>query len=226
MAVMTRSSSAKKVVHKAAAVKVTKPSGGGRVSWDDRFDQLVAYKNEHGHANPLKRNGQLGKWCDNQRARFQFLHQYQINKLSKLGFQFCLRNSNKKPKKYLTWDDRFDQLVAYKNEHGHANPLNREGQLGTWCDNQRRLFQDKMKNVRKNRLIHPRQIKKLAAIGFLFKRGKGPQQRANLLVRPVLQAWTDMPALPDMPNFPDMQSLSSLVILPEGEPPVSNVIAV
>jgi hypothetical protein len=166
MAVTTRSTSAKKVVSKAVAVKVTHSSGGQCVSWDDRFNQLVVYKNEHGHANPPKREGQLGLWVANQRAIFQrtlqngnrVLHHYQIKKLSTIGFQFCLRNKKPKMKKLLKWDDRYNQLVAYKNELGHANPLRREGQLGTWCDNQRTSFQDKMNNVSKNGLIHQYQI--------------------------------------------------------------------
>jgi hypothetical protein len=152
---VTRSSSAKKVVRKAVAVKVTKSSGGRRVSWDDCYNQLFALREKEGHCCPLW-STTLGKWCNNQRAKFQatfqdsnrVLYQYQIEKLSKLGFQFCLRN--KKPKKILKWDDRYDELVVYKNEHGHANPLQREGQLGTWCDNQRKLFQNNMNKVSKN----------------------------------------------------------------------------
>jgi hypothetical protein len=42
---VTRSSSAKKVVRKAVAVKVTQSSGGKRVSWDDRYNQLFALRN-------------------------------------------------------------------------------------------------------------------------------------------------------------------------------------
>jgi len=41
---VTRSSSAKKVVHKAVAVKVTQSFGGKRVSWDDRYNQLFALR--------------------------------------------------------------------------------------------------------------------------------------------------------------------------------------
>ena len=171
---VTRSSSAKKVVRKAVAVKVTKSSGGRRVSWDDCYNQLFALREKEGHCCPLW-STTLGKWCNNQRAKFQatfqdsnrVLYQYQIEKLSKLGFQFCLRN--KKLKKILKWDDRYDELVVYKNKHGHANPLQREGQLGTWCDNQRKLFQNNMNKVSKNWLIHQHQIKKLVVISFLFK---------------------------------------------------------
>jgi hypothetical protein len=80
----------------------------------------------------------------------------------------------------LKWNDRYNDLVDYKNEHGHANPPKRT---------QRTLFQNKMNKVSKNGLIYQHQIDKLVAIGFLFKLrlGKRTLQRANL------------PAIPDLP---------------------------
>ncbi len=124
---VTRSSSTKKVVRKAVSVKVTKSSGGKYVSWDDSYTQLLALSKKEGHCCP-HHSTTLGKWCTQQRAHFQanlqankpLLHQYQIEKLSKIGFQFYLCNKN--PTKQLKWIDRYNQLVDYKNEHGHANP--------------------------------------------------------------------------------------------------------
>jgi hypothetical protein len=130
-------------------------------------------------------------------------------------------------KKNLKWDDRYDELVVYKNKHGHANPLQREGQLGTWCHNQRKLFQNQFSSTGKATMFQ-HQIKKLVAIDFLFKLpvGRPTQQRANLPAIPDLPAWPDMPASPKMPTLPDMQTLSTLAILPDCVPPVPNVIAV
>jgi hypothetical protein len=59
---------------------------------------------------------------------------------------------NKKPKKNLKWNDHYNELVDYKNEHGHAPK--RECQLGTWCHTQCTLFQNKMNKVSKNGLIY------------------------------------------------------------------------
>ncbi len=230
---VTRSSSAKKVVRKAVAVKVTKSSGGKRVPWDDRYNQLLALSKKEGHCRP-HHSSTLGRWCTQQRADFQanfqankpLLHQYQIKKLSKIGFQFCLRNKNPTKQlksKQLKWIDRYNQLVDYKNEHGHANPLEREGQLGKWCKNQRAIFQNQFSSTGKATLFRY-QIDKLVEIGFLFKQQAGRKrtlQRANLPATPDLLAWSDMPALPEIPTLPDMQTLSSLAISPN-----PNVIAV
>ncbi len=218
---VTRSSSANKVVRKAVAVKVTRKN----VSWDDSYTQLFALSKTEGHCRPHFRST-LGKWCTHQRRDFQanlnhkidrpLLHQYQIEKLSAIGFQFCLRNNN--PTKRLTWDDRYEELVDYKKENGHANPLSREGQLGTWCQNQRQLFQNQFSSTGKATLF-PYQVEKLADIGFLFKQKPGPKrtlQRANLPATPDLLARSDMPTLPEIPTLPDMQPLLSFVpALPE-----------
>jgi hypothetical protein len=223
MAVTTRSSSAKKVERKAVALKVTKSTREENVSWDDHYNQLLALSKKEGHCRP-HHSSTLGRWCTQQRAHFQanlqankpLLHQYQIKKLSTIGFQFCLCNKN--PKKNLKWDDRYNQLVDYKNEHGHANPLQMDGQLGTWCHNQRKLFQNQFRSTGKATLF-PYQEEKLAKIGFLFKQQNGRKrtlQRANLPATPDLLAWSDMPALPEIPTLPDMQPLSSLApALPE-----------
>jgi hypothetical protein len=97
---VTRSSSAKKVVRKAVAVKVTKSSGRKYVSWDDSYNQLFAFQKKEGHCRPHF-SSTLGKWCSNQRTGFNKHHlsQDHIEKLATIDFQFCL--CLKKPKKYL-----------------------------------------------------------------------------------------------------------------------------
>ena len=217
---VTRSSSAKKVVRKAVAVKVTKSSGRKYVSWDDTCNQLIAFWKKEGHCCPHF-STTLGEWCSKQRQKFQAdnpqLSQERIEKLSTIGFQFCLQM--KKPKKYFKWDDRYNKLVDYKNEHGHANPLFREGQLGHWCNNQRQIFQNQFRSTEKATL-YQYQIDKQVDIGFLSATRQlaghtglaGLAGHASLTGYAYLPAWLDMPALPEM--------------LPDCVPPLPNVIAV
>ena len=151
------------------------------------------------------------------------MFQYQIDKLVEIDFQFNLQPGKR------DWKDHYNDLVDYKNEHGHANPPTREGQLGSWCRNQRYILQNnKFSSTEKNATMVQYRINKLVEIGFQFKLqpGKCTLQRANLLARPDLQAWSDMPALSEMPTLPDMQTLSSLAILPDCVHPVPNVIAI
>ena len=158
---VTRSSSAKKVVRKAVAVKVTKSSGRKYVSWDDTCNQLIAFWKKEGHCCPHF-STMLGEWSSKQQQKFQAnnpeLSQERIEKLSTIGFQFCLQMET--PKKYLSWNDRYNELVDHKNEHGHANPLFREGQLGRWCIYQRQIFQNQFRSTEKATL-YQYQIDKL-----------------------------------------------------------------
>jgi hypothetical protein len=203
-------------------------------AWNDRYNDLVDYKNEHGHASPPVSEGQLGPWCHNQRCIFQnqfrstgkaTLFQYQIDKLVEIDFQFNLPRGGHAQQR--AWNDRYNDLVDYKNEHGHASPPQREGQLGRWCKNQRSRFQTNFSSTGEATIVQYR-INKLVEIGFQFKPrpDKRTLQRANLPARPDLQTWSDMPALPEMPTLPDMQTLSSLAIVPDCVHPVLNVIAV
>jgi hypothetical protein len=159
---------------------------------------------KEGHCRP-HHSTTLGKWCTQQRINFQdnnrVLYQHQIKKLVTIDFQFCLYY--KKPKKNLKWDDRYEELVDYKKENGHANPPKREGQLGAWCHNQRKLFQNQFSSTGKATLFRY-QIEKLVAIGFLFKQYTGQKrtlQRVSLPATPDLPAWSDMLALPEMPTL-------------------------
>ena len=165
---VTRSTSAKKVVNKAVAVKVTNSSGGKYVSWDDRYNQLFALSEKEGHCRPHS-STTLGKRCNQQRSNYndnnRVLYQYQIDKLVEIDFQFCLYN--KTPKKRLAWIDRYNDLVDYKNEHGHASPPVSEGQLGRWCKSQCRIFQDRFRSTGKATMFQY-QIDKLVEIDFQF----------------------------------------------------------
>ena len=100
---VTRSTSAKKVVSKAVAVKVTNSSGGKYVSWDDRYNQLFALSEKEGHCRPHC-STMLGKLCAKHRVDFRatfhankhHLSQDHIDKLATIGLQFCLHNKKAK----------------------------------------------------------------------------------------------------------------------------------
>jgi hypothetical protein len=65
-----------------------------------------------------------------------------------------------------------------------------DGQLGTWCHNQRKLFQNQFSSTG-NATLFPYQMEKLSEIGFLFKQQNGRKrklQRASLPATPDLLA--------------------------------------
>jgi hypothetical protein len=152
-------------------------------SWDERLKELVDFKKINGHANVPQRSGRLGRWVSYQRFQYHLLKkgkhsQLSIDKCEKLesiGFTFRCRSTlnnrfNKKPKKkYPSWDERFQELVDFKNINGHVRIPIRDGQLGRWVSNQRRQFyltqQGKYSQLTIDKCVQ------LESIGIEFKQG-------------------------------------------------------
>lgn len=69
--------------------------------WQSRLEQLKAYKEENGHLNLGKNDGDLGVWADTQRTEMRFkkdghhthLTDERINQLEKLGFGWSIRDA-------------------------------------------------------------------------------------------------------------------------------------
>jgi len=106
------------------------------------FQQLVEFKKAHGHCNVPHRyteNYALGKWVQHQREAHKKdkLSKKRIIRLKEIGFIWSLSKSQKPQ----SWGDRFQQLVEFKEVHGHCNVPQKDPkyrQLGSWVSNQRR----------------------------------------------------------------------------------------
>eukprot|EP00985_Skeletonema_marinoi_P018112 scaffold10057_cov286-Skeletonema_marinoi.AAC.2 len=72
--------------------------------WQSRLEQLKAYKQENGHLNLSKNDGDLGVWVDTQRTEMRFkmdghhthLTDERIDELERLGFGWSIRDAAKK----------------------------------------------------------------------------------------------------------------------------------
>jgi Helicase associated domain len=100
--------------------------------WKRRFSELQEYKSIHGHCN-VPQSTDLGKWVKMQRenkheadlkmqgstpARKKpkpCLSQSRIEKLEQIGFQWRVA------KPAVGWENRYEQLVQYRNQHGDCN---------------------------------------------------------------------------------------------------------
>ena len=112
-------------------------------SWNDLHRLLVEYEAEHGNClvpQHYPDNKALGTWVANQRTQYRLrregkhshLTEERIKLLEDLGFVWSHQGNS--------WDDRYNQLVEYKNEHGNClvpqrYPKNKA--LGKWVANQR-----------------------------------------------------------------------------------------
>ena len=103
-------------------------------TWDERLDELMKYKTEHGHCNVPKSLGPLGVWVGTQRLqrRKDKLSEGRIEKLDDLGFNWGIARGTPP-----TWDERHEELKEYKAEHGDCNVVQTQGPLGIWVHNKR-----------------------------------------------------------------------------------------
>jgi hypothetical protein len=131
-----------------------------RFLWNQMFEQLVAFKEKHGHCNvPAvdRENRQLGRWVHGQRTNKYSLSPEKIAELDSNGFDWAPLAT--------AWNQMFGELVAFKKKNGHCNvpqQWEENRQLGLWVGTQRRV---------KDRLSTER-IAKLNSIGFEWSRMK------------------------------------------------------
>ncbi|MBI5451344.1 MAG: Helicase associated domain protein [Gammaproteobacteria bacterium] len=104
--------------------------------WEDRFNELAAYKSEYGDVN-VSQNWptSLAKWISTQRGleKIGGLSSERKIRLEELGFVWDSFESK--------WELKFNELVAYKAEHGDTNvPREYLNGLGVWVKTQRALL--------------------------------------------------------------------------------------
>eukprot|EP00978_Attheya_sp_CCMP212_P034903 scaffold149115_cov41-Attheya_sp.AAC.2 len=156
--------------HGRAAIPLVsfKKSKKRYTSWDERFKDLVDFKKINEHTNvPTK--FALGKWASTQRTQNGLLQKGKDSlltidkreKLKSIGFVFKLRPT------FLSWDQRFQDLVEYNKINGHTNVPTHSGPLGTWITHQRTQY-GLLQAGKDSRLTIDKR-EKLESIGFEFK---------------------------------------------------------
>jgi hypothetical protein len=150
-----------------------------RVDWDEMLEALKVFQQEHGHCRvPLTQAKdtdiyQLAVWVKVQRRQYKFLQQgkksqmkeERIQKLNDIGFEWSVIVTS------VDWHERFEQLKAFQQEHGHCrvpgrhNLKNRETyQLAEWVRHQRTQY--KFLQQGKKSKMKEEKIQKLNEIGF------------------------------------------------------------
>jgi hypothetical protein len=116
-------------------------------TFDERFKDLMAFKAEFGHCNvPCTKSSNnkhlsLGMWCSHVRMSYKSIKEggkQRNHKLSKADMK-RLENAGFEWKLLKTFDDRFNDLMAFKAKFGHCNVPqtksnnNKQHSLGMWC---------------------------------------------------------------------------------------------
>lgn len=117
--------------------------------WDERFGELIAYKEKHGHVNVPKTGlTALDMWVSQQRIykRVGKILPEREKLLDQIGFDWNRDETE--------WNKRFNELVSYKLEYGHVNvPRDGSSSLSTWVGTQRRNYKDHKLDVDKIKLL-------------------------------------------------------------------------
>jgi len=133
-------------------------------TWESRFRDLAAYKEQHGNCLvPRKYNGLLGSWVSTQRTVFKSkkLKADRYKKLVGIGFEF---GDAKFASDNIKWNAIFMELEKYKEKNGHCNFPTMNGLFGSWVSTQRFLFRSKK--------LEADRYEKLVKIGFVFEDAK------------------------------------------------------
>mmetsp|Transcript_16729 Transcript_16729/g.36213 ORF Transcript_16729/g.36213 Transcript_16729/m.36213 type:complete len:613 (+) Transcript_16729:145-1983(+) len=144
-------------------------------SWEERIEQLTSFVEEHGHCKIPLRHPQLGNFSSTIRQRYKEREEGKKNSLSDermsqlvdLGFVFeAGKSPNFRSRKKMSWGERYEELLEFKEEHGHVIVPQNSGPLGTWVKEQRTGYR-KMKAGEKSPMTTEKALK-LSEIGFVF----------------------------------------------------------
>lgn len=141
-------------------------------TFEERVEELKAYKEQHGDLNVLPRiDRSLSNFCKNLRAARrnpsseQQVSEEQIQILDDLGFLWDV------PGGVTSFEERIVQLTAFKEKHGHLKvTCKTDKQLATWCSNMRAA----RRNPKGTGLhVSEERVRALDAIGFEWEVSEG-----------------------------------------------------
>jgi len=159
--------------------------GRNSKKWQEKFERLKCYKEEHGHTNvPRSADNTLSKWCNTQRKRCKELlkgdtktpmTRMQFRALESIGFDIHRDRKQNRELIDRKWDEKFNELLQYREKFGNTDVAIRKGfeaykPLASWAGLQRRKYKAKQQGTRAGRSpeITEEEIKRLASVGFSF----------------------------------------------------------
>lgn len=154
----------------------TRKRGWVKKTWEQRLEELKAYKAQHGDCNVptlSKTNPSLGHWVHDQRKQYRLyvsskqtsMTHIRVAKLEAIGFKWALQ----KHTCMKSWAERYAELAKYKDEHFNTNvPIRwkKNPSLGQWVSTQRQEYGNFMAGKKSN--MTQSRIDTLNSIGFVW----------------------------------------------------------
>lgn len=182
-------------------------------TWEQRIEQLTKYKEENGHTRVPKSDPLLGVFVNRQRYEYSkfktnrpsTMNEARLADLEALDFVFVagkkMDHVDFKNKK--SWEQRFQELVQFRETYGHSVVPQSFPGLGEWVHSQR-LYYKKLKAGKKSPLTNERLLK-LADVGFVFDATK---RRGNHINEIPATAKAFIP--PGMESSPPFSSITPM----------------
>lgn len=185
--------------------------------WRDMFAELKKYKNIHGDCLvPYKceENPKLGRWVSNQRHDYKLYCEGKKSSMTEkriaalVSIEFEFGNDNRKNvDKETRWNERFQELIQYKNKYGDCNVSNKfqkNQELARWVSGQRIAYR-LLKNNQESPLTERRK-NMLEGIGFIWNPQNAAWDHKFEMLEQYLQRYdqTDFPLSQD--NYPQLAS--------------------
>ena len=153
--------------------------------WEQRFQQLKDYKDEHGNVEvSVSKNPQLYSWINYQAANLgketTGLSDERRKRLLDLGVKPRGQDHRKK----RSFDDFFHQLLKFKEAYGHCDvPVQAKGKSDDWSSGLRNWVENLRDNFERYKRgesplscrtasLDPQRIAQLNKVGFRFKKVK------------------------------------------------------
>ena len=165
--VENRQDGSQKKIDKYNNTDTTTDSGVAvKQSWEEMYLELETYVKEHDNCIPNTRETKLGRWVSTQRARYHRdeLDDSQIRDLNAIGFEWRLKEWEVPFAE--SWEEMYQNLLTYKEEHGNCNVPSLTTKLGRWVSTQR---QRKKGNLQGTEPLTDDQIMRLENIGFQWR---------------------------------------------------------
>jgi len=148
--------------------------GGEGTSWEKRFAELLEFRSRHGHCEVpqnYKDNTSLGIWVNKQRMEQKLrmegknssLNDVRLHRLEAVGFRWAKRKGQ------ASWDEKYEELRAYKRRHGNCHVPTKYKQntaLGRWVSTQRAEYKKYCEGEKSN--MTPDKIRRLEEVGFAW----------------------------------------------------------
>ncbi|KAL6047429.1 HA domain-containing protein [Balamuthia mandrillaris] len=162
--------------------------------WEERYRELKAFKEEHGHTNIPQRSTEfrsLGIWLKTQRSKKRAgrLDVEKQQKLDELGISWGISRESSMQSEEI-WEAKFEALKLYKKKFGHCNvpstPASEGNEyetLGVWLKHQR-------SNKRKGKLRKERK-RKLKKLGVIWEPKKQMEKIKRMKMKQSKRLKTD-----------------------------------